>query len=979
MSAFIELEGVRVNNLKHVDLKIRRQALTVICGVSGSGKSSLAFDTLFAEGQRRYVETFSPYARQFLDRIERPAANRIEGIPPAIAIRQNARNQSSRSTVGTRTEAIDYLRTIFAKAGTVQCPDCLVPTVSFSPDSAARELQTTFDGRRCMLTFRVSRERVDEMQSLGYARAVQAGVSVSLEQMSRTISAGQGAEGTKDVATDGANNSTENGAEVGGKDDLIIVADRVRLSHDSLPRLAESIEQLFALNDGACEAWIASESEPGPCQSAHDYPTEHVDDQPWFRIAINRQPVCPQCQRVFTAASAESLNFLSPIGACPGCEGTGQVSGLRFEKVVPDDRLSLAAGAIRPWTTPAYQHEQDELLALAPRYGIPTDVPFAQLGAHHRRLIDEGVPEEAFGGLQGFHNWLVKKRYKPGVSVFLNRWRSWLPCPECNGTRLNNRSGRLTLDGITLHEATQLEIDELTARLATAMAQLPDTAQQALSLPRQQLQTRLDFLISCGLGYLSLDRSMKTLSGGEAQRVVLTSVLGSGLINTLYVLDEPTSGLSPENTQQVIEACRSLTRPGNTVVVVEHDPVFIEAADEVVEIGPDAGNRGGEVVFQGPPAQLREQPSVTGVCLQTEGADRAPPAAGTGTKATRPAAAAAPPPIRPSPRTPSAWLTFADVTCHNIRQLSGRLPLNVICAVTGVSGGGKSSLIVDALYPALCRQLGQPGLVEALESQATISGWESLGEVCLLDQSPLTRSRRSIPMTVVGAFDDIRKVMAATHEAKKRNFKAGMFSFNSSRGGRCEVCEGLGTVTVEMQFLADIQTTCEACAGRRFRPDVLEIRYRDRSIDDILQMTVEEGFVFFNGHRRIQQRLNALRQAGLSYLRLGQPVGTLSGGESQRVRIASLLAGVPLDDDLPVAGKREGQGTLFLLDEPSTGLHMRDIDALMKCLHHLVEIGHSVVIIEHNPRVLRQSDYQLVIGPGPGRRGGQIVSAGPTD
>ena len=923
MSDFIELESVRVNNLKGVDVKIRRGILTVICGVSGSGKSSLAFDTLFAEGQRRYVETFSPYARQFLDRIERPAADRIEGIPPAIAIRQNARNQSSRSTVGTRTETLDYLRTLFARAGTVHCPDCDIPTTQFSPDTAADFLLQQHAGQRGMLTFAVPLDRAAEMLSLGYARSIFEGSTIPLEQLAER-------QTTADVA--------------GTAETVKVIADRIRVSEDSRARLAESIEQLFTVNEGTCELLIECTNEtPGHVT---------VDGRSWQQRTISRQPTCPSCQRQFVTASAESLNFLSPVGACPTCEGTGQISGMRFEKVVPNDQLTLAEGAIQPWTTPAYLHEQEELLALAPGCGIPTQVPFAQLTEHHRRLIHDGVPEQMFGGLRGFHNWLVKNRYKPGVSVFLNRWRSWLPCPDCGGSRLRGDCGRLTLNGHTLYEATQLEIGDLQEHIQQAVDSLPPDIQAALAVPIGQLQTRLEFLTACGLGYLSTDRSMKTLSAGEAQRVVLTSVLGSGLINTLYVLDEPTSGLSEQNTRQVIDACHTLTRRGNTVVVVEHDPQFIQSADEVVEIGPDAGDRGGEVVFQGTPERLQSQTSATAVCLLEADADR-----------------------QAAQRTPTAWLTFRDVNCHNINQLSGRLPLNVICAVTGVSGGGKSSLIVDALYPAICRRLGQVGSVDTLDSEATVDGCEQLAEVCLLDQSPLPRSRRSIPVTVVGAFDDIRKLMAATHEAKKRNFKPGMFSFNSSRGGRCEVCEGVGQVTVEMQFLADIRTTCEACQGRRFRPDVLEVRYRDRSIHDILNMTVEDAFVFFSGQQRIKQRLNALRQAGLAYLRLGQPVATLSGGESQRVRIASLLAGVPLDDDAPVRKKQEGQGTLFLLDEPSTGLHLRDIDALMKCLNHLVEIGHSVVIIEHNQRVLQQADYRIEIGPGPGKAGGRIVSA----
>ena len=927
MSEFIELEGVSVNNLKNIDVRIRRNALTVICGVSGSGKSSLAFDTLFAEGQRRYVETFSPYARQFLDRVERPAAERIEGIPPAIAIRQNSSNQSARSTVGTRTEILDYLRILFAKAGTVHCPDCQQPAVSYSPDSAAKYLIASADGRRAMLTFSAERDSLRELQSSGFARCILNGATSSLEQ----------AQENRDTRDESP---------------VAIVTDRIRIDADAASRIAESIEQVFTLADGQCVAFI--ETDAGGVDS------EVIDGKTWRRAVFSRKMRCPGCDREFAAAIPEVLNFQSPLGACAACEGTGQVSGMRFEKVVPDSELSIQQGAIQPWTTPAYRHELDELLLLAGDYGIPTDVPFKQVSEESRQLIYNGVPDRNFGGLAGFHRWLVKNRYKPGVSVCLNRWRSWLQCEVCRGTRLTADAGTLTFGGLTIADATSLEIEELRSVLSTSIGLLPDEFASALAVPVRQLNNRLGFLCDCRLGYLSLGRSMKTLSGGEAQRVVLTSVLGSGLINTLYVLDEPTSGLHAEDTQRVISAARKLTAPGNTVVVVEHDPEFIRAADEVIEIGPDAGDAGGEVVFCGAPAKLLEGGSTaTADCLQKQSSQNAPSR---------------------DKRVPQKWIGFDGVNCHSLKGVSGRLPLELICAVTGVSGSGKSSLVVDALYPELCRRLGQSGEVEAEGSVASMDGHESVNDVCLLGQTPLPRSRRSIPATIVGAFDDIRKVMAETHEARKRNYKPGMFSFNSTRGGRCVNCEGHGVVTVEMQFLADIATTCEACKGRRFRMEVLEVRYRDRSIFDILQMTADDAFVFFNGHRRIQQRLNALRQAGLGYTRLGQPVGTLSGGESQRLRIAALLAGVPLDDDLALSQRsrqtKNTAGTLFVLDEPSTGLHMQDIDALMKCLNHLVEIGHSVVIIEHNEQVVQSCDYRIELGPGAGRHGGQIVASG---
>ncbi len=930
-TATIDLEGVRVHNLKNINVRIRRNGLTVICGVSGSGKSSLAFDTLFAEGQRRYVETFSPYARQFLDRVERPDVDRIDGIPPAIAIRQNSRSTSARSTVGTRTEIMDYLRVLFAKAGAVVCSGCDQAAVSMTADSAAKYLLEVAGGRRAMLVFDVDGQTsmLQDLHATGYARCIVDEETRALEELL--------VEGFKAAS-------------------IQIVADRVKIDADSAVRLAESIEQTFLAADGRCLAIVEA------AEDVNDADCIFVDSKRWVKIPLSRHLMCLGCGQEFTAPSAEQLNFQSPLGACQTCEGTGQVSGMTFEKVVPDMSVSLHGGAIQPWTTPAYRHEWDELLELAPLYGLPVDVPFAELNDQQRRLIHDGIPEQAFGGLVGFHRWLVRNRYKRGVSVYLNRWRSWISCPDCLGNRLTASAESIRLNGLTITDAGRQELGDLADWVHACITQLSDDIQAALAAPIQQLTQRLQFLNDSGLGYLSLDRTMATLSGGEGQRVALTSALGSGLINTLYVLDEPTSGLHADDGRKVIQAARRLQQLGNTVVVVEHDPDFIVAADEVIEIGPGAGELGGEVTFQGTPAELTAQPTTaTAIALENlrESAGQS----------------------KAQPRSASAQLDFHGVCCHNVQNLSGTLPLGMICAVTGVSGSGKSSLIVDALYPEVCRQLGQ--VCDAADSSVgTLSGVEHIAEIRLLDQSPLRGSRRSIPATTIGCFDEIRKVLADTHEARKRNYKPGMFSFNSAKGGRCPGCEGRGVVTVEMQFLADIETTCEACGGRRFRPDVLDVRYRDRSIHDILEMTADQAFTFFNGNRRIQQRLNALRQAGLGYIRLGQPASTMSGGEAQRLRIAALLAGVSIDDDDSLkpsaatkAAAQHGQGTLFILDEPSTGLHLQDIAALMKCLNHLVDIGHSVVVIEHDPQVIRHADHVIQMGPGPGKLGGQILSA----
>jgi len=925
---YIEVEGIRVHNLRNFNLKIRRNALTVICGVSGSGKSSLAFDTLFAEGQHRYVETFSPYARQFLDRVERPDVDRIAGMPPAIAIRQNLRTQSSRSTVGTRTEVLDHLRVLFAKAGQVVCPKCNVEAVVMSADSAADHLVALADGRRSMLLFDARAIGTSELLQNGFTRCIVDGATVSLNELDE-----------RDVEFDS----------------FCVVVDRLRVADSTRVRISESIEQAFQSAGGRCIALVDAAEDA-------DVPgVKIVDGKRWQPVVLSEGLICTCCGREFIEPSADLLSFQSPLGACSKCEGFGQVSGMTLQKVVPDESISLRDGAIQPWTTPACRHELDELLALADDYEIPVDVPFAEVHAAARQLIHDGVPERDFGGLAGFHRWLVKNRYKRGVSVLLNRWRSWLTCTACGGTRLSDTARCLQLGGVTLTDVCQEEVSQLDGWLSGVTVSFTEDMAAALTTSLRQLRDRLRFLNDCGLGYLSLDRTMKTLSGGEAQRVVLTAALGSGLINTLYVLDEPTSGLHPADTQRVIEATRRLQQLGNTVVVVEHDGDFIRSADELVEIGPEAGNAGGTVVFQGTPSELFASGSTATADSLAESI-RAP--------------------ARVQFRQPASWLKFTGVTCHNIQTLSGALPLGVICAVTGVSGSGKSSLIVDAIYPALCRRLGQTCDMSGDIVVANVDGWKDLSEVALLDQSPLPRSRRSIPATTIGCFDEIRKVFSATHEARKRNYKPGMFSFNSVQGGRCEHCEGHGVVTVEMQFLADIETTCEQCAGRRFRADVLDVRYRDRNVHDILKMTGDEAFVFFNGHRKIQQCLNALRQAGLGYICLGQPVSTLSGGECQRLRIASLLAGIPQDENATVprnraaAGRSRSGPTLFILDEPSTGLHAKDITSLMQCFNHLIEIGHSLIVIEHDSLVVRHADYIIEMGPGAGHDGGQIVSAG---
>ena len=866
---YIELEGVRVNNLRNISLKIRHNALTVICGVSGSGKSSLAFDTLYAEGQRRYVETFSPSARQFLDRIEHPDADRISGLPPAIAIRQQMRFDGPRSTLGTRTEIIEPLRVIFARAGRLICPDCQQPVDAMSAELVAALVLAQRPVSRILIGAALlvdpesySGVRADLLQS-GLTRVIVEGRMTRLEDLESLPASDPSPNRREAVRPPAAGFVT-----------LTVIVDRVKSDTVEADRLAESIAAAMKIGIGSCV--VLSD-----VVTSADSATLVVDGTVWSIQQFSGTRMCSRCAREFPETLPELLSFTSPLGACPDCGGTGVTS------------RSSRSGETR------------------------------------------------------------NARSK---STALDEVR----CAACNGSRLNHDAAAVQLRGLTLSAVSGMEVGELSEWLAATFDSLAEAMQSALRPAFDHALRRLKFLVRCGMNYLSLNRGMKTLSGGEAQRAALTSALCSGLVNTLYVLDEPTARLHPSDTQRIIAVVRELQQLGNTVIVVEHDPDFIMTADDIVEIGPAAGAAGGQVVFQGSPTDLVRAQTVTASQLALIDSRHNSSAAG-------------------NRRQPQNWLTLTNVRCHNISRLSLKLPLGVLCAVTGVSGSGKSSLIVDSLYPELSRRLQLPVTPPGDGTIESVDGVEHLDNVLLLDQSPVKRSRRSIPAMWIGVFDEIRILLAETHEAKKRNYGRGMFSFNLASGGRCPVCEGRGVVTVAMQFLADIQTTCEECGGRRFRPDVLEVRYRDRSVHDILNMTGDDAFAFFNGHHKIQQRLSAIRQVGLGYLRLGQPLSTVSGGEAQRLRIAALIAGIPLREGDTAAENRSASAltragrTLFLLDEPSSGLHLQDIERLRNCIDFLLQTGHSVIVIDHDEALISHADFTIQLGPGAGRLGGQLV------
>ena len=910
-SGNIELRGVAVHNLQHIDLDIPQHKLVVICGVSGSGKTSLALDTLYAEGQRRYIESFSLHTRQFLERLDKPQADRIDGLPASIAVRRDDVSRSSRATVGTATEIIDYLRLLYAKIARLDCPSCGRRIEKLTPQSAAEQLAALPETTRLMIGFDASAATesaetlVAGLKEQGFVRVVTQGRTINLSDH-------------EPEATDDEN-------------DLLVIVDRLVASQPSTQRLIDSLETAFAQGNGRAVVLVENtESTPD---------TVSIDGRPWRRVDYSTRLECPHCNRVFADPDPRRLSFNSLLGACPNCEGFGNISEFDLNLIVPDPSKSIREGAIAPWNTPKHKHELDELLVLAPDYGIPVDVPFRDLATEQVRLIREGVPERKFGGLAGFFRWLERQKYKMHYRVFLNRWRSSQICPACHGNRLNEEALAWRVAGRNIAEATQLATDAALASFRD-LALTPYEQKIAKHL-LQQIGSRLGFLSEVGLGYLSLDRTVRTLSGGEAQRVMLTSVLGTSLVNMLYVLDEPSVGLHPRDCGRLVAAIRQLTDRGNSVVVVEHEEEPIRAADQIIEIGPAAGDRGGKVVFQGSLDQLLQpNASLTGEYLAGR--------RGVSIPQNR----------RPTNR---GWLKLIGARGNNLKDLTVDFPLNVLCLVTGVSGAGKSTLVLDTLYGALCRRK-QKDCDEPLPYDDVV-GCGQIDDVVLVDQSPIGRSARSNPVTYIKAFDPIRQIFAETVEARTHNYTAGYFSFNVE-GGRCEACQGEGHTQVDMQFMPDVFMKCSQCGGSRYRKEILAVKYRNQSIDDVLAMTAREAFGFFRGQTQVQARLKRLIDVGLEYLQLGQPASTLSAGEAQRLKLAAHLS------------EATRSRTLFILDEPTTGLHPSDIVTLQDCFEALLSVGHSLIVIEHNLQLMRAADHIIDLGPEAGDAGGQIIGRG---
>jgi excinuclease ABC subunit A len=917
---------VEVHNLRKVDLDLPRRRLIVFCGLSGSGKSSLAFDTLYAEGQRRYVESFSAYTRQFLERLEKPAAEHIDGLPPAIAVAAKSPSRSSRSTVGTATEAYDHLRLLFAKIGRLYCLACGREVRRDSPQSVAEALERLPTGKRYLITFPKQLE-VDPnsisaaLREGGFVRIVTGGQVINLE-------------------TDALPSPSRAGNGQPIESTIFVVVDRLTTGGTAPDRLRDSIETAFSQGDERCQVFIQDDGS-GDLNTARGLAghTYTLDGSSWRRVGYSARLRCDDCERDYPELEPRLFSFNSPLGACPECEGFGNRVDIDMALVIPDPAKTIREGAIAPWNTPAYSHELEELLALADKHDIRVDVPYSELSERERRLVYEGVPARKFGGLRGFFAWLERRKYKMHIRVFLSRWRTYRDCPACHGARLRPEALAVRIGGRSIADITNLKIRD--AGRFFCELELTDWERAVGRLMLEQVTARLHYLEAVGLHYLTLDRALRTLSGGEAQRVALTSALGSSLVNMLYVLDEPSIGLHPHDTDRLVSAIEGLRDRGNTVVVVEHEEAMIRAADQLVEIGPGAGERGGKVVFQGSPGEMIESTaSLTGDYLSGRRSIRSPSR-------------------RRSPTHGLIRLTGARG--NNLKNLTVEFPLGLLCVVTGVSGSGKSTLVEDTLYPALSRRMHKD--VPMVGDYDDVFGDGQIEDVIMVDQSPIGRSPRSNPVTYIKAFDEIRAVFADTLEARTHNYTASHFSFNVD-GGRCSQCEGDGVIEIDMQFLADVYMKCSQCHGRRYRREILEVTYRGRNIADVLDMTVREAFTFFRGQPKVQAKLKKLMDVGLDYLRLGQPANTLSGGESQRLKLAGYMS----------AAKR-GR-TLFILDEPTTGLHFFDIVQLLDCFEALLAMGHSLIVVEHNLHLIKSADYIIDLGPGAADEGGQIVAAG---
>jgi excinuclease ABC subunit A len=988
----IRLRGVRQNNLKGFDLNLPLNKLTVLTGVSGSGKSSLAFDTLFAEGQRRYIETFSPYARQFFDRMDKPRVDRIEGIPPAIALEQRNTVRTTRSTVGTMTEICDHLKVVWPRLAKLHCRNCGRLVRKDTPQSI---WSTIPEGAEILIVFELPlsdkltlSESLTLISGQGYQRLL-----IDFEQV------------RVEDAPARLNPTPES---------LTVIQDRLHVKPSSRSRFVEACEQAYHF---------------GKNRLAIHFLTPNQDEPLRFSQHLH----CAHCNIEYRQPSPALFSFNHPLGACPTCRGFGRIISIDYQRALPDQSVTLAQGVVRPWQTGQGAECQQDMLRFCRKLGVPVDVPFRDLPSRWQQWVIEGDPlygqdqnhewPKAWYGLKGYFRWLESKAYKMHVRVLLSRYRAYSTCPECRGQRLQpdallyrtvakadtpqgstpdaDDSLNPDTNGITLADVYAKPIQDALAWFQSAAERLglepSDPAAHAL----HQVRSRLQYLVNAGLGYLTLDRPTRTLSGGETQRVNLTSCLGTRLVNTLYILDEPSVGLHPRDTNQLVRILLSLRDLGNTVVVVEHEPTIIRHADRIVDLGPAQGKRGGQIVFQGSyPQLLKNRSSLTGRYLS----GRAP----------------MPPPPRRPVHSQSPRLSLRGANTFNLKNLSVQFPLKRLVCVSGVSGSGKTTLVREVLYPALSSKLltvspiapkaspndsSEAPLAHSTISSVILDGIESIGAVVIVDQSPLARTPRSNPAVYTGAFDDIRTLFAQSTDARKRGLTASSFSFNSAQG-QCQRCRGAGFEKIEMQFLSDVFTRCPDCHGRRYRPHVLEVKLQPPSttkqhpdparrhstspsraassppsdttwsIADVLEATVDEAVAFLNAWqdstaaRRAIESLQVLQDVGLGYLTLGQAANSLSGGECQRLKLAGHLT------EFRRAQARHTKPTLLIFDEPTTGLHFEDIRLLLGVFHRLVDAGHSLIVIEHNIDVILSADWVIDLGPGAGAQGGQLVAEG---
>jgi len=913
----IEVRGARVNNLKNVSFSIPINQMTVVTGVSGSGKSSLAFDTIYAEGQRRYVESLSAYARQFLERMDKPDVDEVHGIAPAIAIRQKNSTRNPRSTVGTQTEIYDYLRLLFARVGQTFCRVCGREVARDSPESVADEvLGTLSEGTRFYVLFPAGaglREPPDAKQTSRKSHTASRRQSITAHLMSlmqrgftRLYVNGQ----TIDLTTpdDYAREDF---------DDVYVLVDRLTARPDVRQRLVDSLEICFQEGHGSATIETAG------------------DDRQRLRFSDRFE--CKYDGTVYAIPEPRLFSFNNPYGACPTCQGFGNTIGLDLDLVIPNPGLSLKDGAIEPWTKPQHEWAMAELKQFCRAEKISMTVPFNQLSRSDQNAVIEGRRD--FGGVRGFFDWMETKKYKLHVRVFLSKYRGYTLCPDCKGGRLRQEARDVKVSGRTLAEICGLSIREASSFFDSLQLSTEQTAIADRIL--FEVRRRLRFLVEVGLDYLTLDRLASTLSGGEAQRIQLATNLGSSLVGALYVLDEPSIGLHPRDNDRLIRLLKNLRDIGNTVLVVEHDAEMMRSADHILDIGPAAGELGGRVMYEGDFAGLlRDETSLTARYLRGDAEIKEPKQRRVAQKRR---------------------LTIEGASEHNLKSIDVEVPLDMLVCVTGVSGSGKSTLIHDCIYAGLKKQRGEwQGHVGAF---TRVEGGNFIDDVILVDQSPIGRTPRSNPVTYIKVYDAIREVFAGTREAQARGFEPSHFSFNLP-GGRCEVCQGDGTVTVEMQFLADVELVCEECKGTRFKQQILDIRYRGKNVHEVLSMTVREAITFFREVPKITNRLRVLDDVGLGYLRLGQSATTLSGGEAQRIKLAAHLL------------KRTGAKTLYIFDEPTTGLHFDDINKLLAAFRALIDAGGSLLVIEHNLDVIKTADQIIDLGPEGGDAGGYVVGVG---